>query len=491
MRRAVERGLELARAGASRIVLELPTGYGKTYAAPLFYKALREGGLCSKAIHVMPLRALIRKQIERYASAHPDIKFAYQDGDVLLRDRYVKDPYFREEYVLTTLDSFIHNLAKVPVAEMWKFYKSERPSVRYHIPLAYIYPSCVFLDEAHMAAGSRKELAAVKAAVRFLKELGVPTVVMSATLGEWKRDVFKGFRFVSLGERDEERGGDVKVADPEFERRMSNVAYKVGRVDNIEEVARRKAEEGKRVLVIVNDVCRVQRLSETLGAPAVHSLMTRRDRERAERELDKAQIVVGTDAIGAGVDVDFDVLITEADEVERVAQRVGRVCRNRESCVGEIYFVGEVDEELLKVKNWRLPHKPDSYLRLLRGEAEVDEKHFWFLGTVMKEEVVDTHNLREKLLEEGGSFVRHALLEAEVGEGPEESFTVSLDRLGQLEFEVYVGERRIEPPRSYGDRELMEWLLDVVDEYGDVPRIRVVKYREGLGAVLKKCGEGV
>jgi len=73
---------------------------------------------------------------------------------VTLRERYVKDPYFRGEYVLTTLDSFIHNLLRVPVAEMHKFLERHLRAVHYHIPFAYIYPLlCLHRRGAHSGPG--------------------------------------------------------------------------------------------------------------------------------------------------------------------------------------------------------------------------------------------------------------------------------------------------------------------------------------------------
>ena len=168
MRRAVERAVELAERGEASLVLELPTGYGKTTAGPLLYRAYRKAGLCWKAIHVLPLRAIVENALKDYMKnpGYSDIEFAYQDGDVLLaRSGYRKDPFFVSEYVLTTVDSFVHNLFKAPVTELYKLVEGK--PVHYHIPFAYIYPSCVFIDEAHVAAQDErgKAVAALKAAV--------------------------------------------------------------------------------------------------------------------------------------------------------------------------------------------------------------------------------------------------------------------------------------------------------------------------------------
>jgi len=46
VRNAISRALDLARSGVQHMVLELPTGYGKTVAGPHLYRAYREAGLC-------------------------------------------------------------------------------------------------------------------------------------------------------------------------------------------------------------------------------------------------------------------------------------------------------------------------------------------------------------------------------------------------------------------------------------------------------------
>jgi len=206
MRKAILEALNLARRGVQKVVLELPTGYGKTVAGPHLYKAYREAGLCWRAIHVFPLRAILHKTLESYVQSHPEIEFTYQDGDVALRQRYVKDPYFRGEYVLTTLDSFVHNLLRAPVAELHKLLDRRPRAIHYHVPFAYIYPSCVFLDEAHIAVQdeSGKAAAALKASLEVLRDAEIPVVVMSATLGRWKRDFSRVSSLLSLGRRKRE-----------------------------------------------------------------------------------------------------------------------------------------------------------------------------------------------------------------------------------------------------------------------------------------------
>ncbi|MFZ8810330.1 MAG: CRISPR-associated helicase Cas3' [Pyrobaculum sp.] len=489
MRKAISRALDLARNGAQYMVLELPTGYGKTVAGPHLYRAYREAGLCWRAIHVFPLRAILHRTLSRYVQEHLDIEFTYQDGDVTLRERYVKDPYFRGEYVLTTLDSFVHNLLRVPVAEMHKFLERHLRAVHYHIPFAYIYPSCVFIDEAHIAAQDEagKALAALKASLEVLRGAEVPVVVMSATLGEWKRKFFRDFTFIELGDRYEEEEGRVEVHDDEFERMFSQVKYTVEAIDEVEveKSARKEMEKERRVLVIINNIQKAVDLAKSLGAVLIHSMLTREDRQKAESMLDRARVVVGTSAIEAGVDVSFDVLITSADVAESVVQRVGRVCRYGGACEGKIYLFGKNAETYASVKEWRLPYKEGSYVGLLRRDVEYEHGLYWLLKQMSGFIHVPPEELRKAYLRHGASFVRSALIEVcrDAPPSPERCFTAALDRAADLPISAAVaGSCRLEPPpRCENVGKCVEWLVDAVERCGDAPKLTLERYTPGYG----------
>jgi CRISPR-associated endonuclease/helicase Cas3 len=495
MRLALRRAAELAERGEPGLILELPTGYGKTSAGPLLYRAYRRAGLCWKAIHVLPLRAIVEKALRDFAAAHPDIEFAYQDGDVLLtRDGYRKDPFFASEYVLTTVDSFTHNLFKAPVTELRRLV--EGAPVHYHIPFAYIYPSCVFIDEAHVAAQdeSGRAVAALRAAVKVLREAEAPVAVMSATMGRWKARIFGGLKLITLGREDAERDGAAYIRDPEFECEMRGVRYTARKIEEGQalDVARQKLREGKRALIVVNDVKRAAAWAKALGAPVVHSMLTRRDRRAAMRELEGARegpfALVGTSAIEAGVDVTFDVLISSADEPESVVQRVGRVCRYGPpcggACIGELYFFGNGAERYLAVGEWRLPYAEGSYARLLRDDVREDAGLYAAMLRLAGQIYVHPKTLRNVFRETGYSFVRGALVEActDAEADPEDCFTVSLDRLRKVPIEKFaVDGKEAEGPEGYGEEELARWLEHIVAKYGEFPTAVLKRYEPGYG----------
>jgi len=486
MMRAVAKAAELIRRGEGYIVLELPTGYGKTTAGPALFRAARETGLCWRAIHVFPLRAVLHKTLERFTEEHPDLSFTYQDGDVSLTKKgYVKDPWLSGEYVLTTLDSFAYNLFKIPVAEFYKLVEGRR--IHYHIPFAYIYPSCIFFDEAHVAVEGKRSAAVVSAAANALRGFDIPIVVMSATLGKWKYEVFKDFTFVTLGERDCECGGRaVSVHDPKFQEKFAKTKYDVEVIEegDVAKVARREAEAGKRILVIINDIRRAVELYyelRDLGAVLIHSMLTREDRGRAEGGLGSARVVVGTSAIEAGVDVSFDVLITSADSPESVVQRVGRVCRYGGECRGKIYLFGPGAEKCAEVKEWRLPYKEGSYAPLLSESVEADPGAEWLLTQLASSLYVRQDELRRAFKRYSYSLVRdHALVEVctDASRDQAKCFSASANR---IEFPVLVLKRdgTVEDVDKVDER----WLVKYVEEHGEFPALLAKRYVEGVGPV--------
>ncbi|ABM80498.1 DEAD/DEAH box helicase [Hyperthermus butylicus] len=48
----------------SNAVLVAPTGYGKSKSLPLLLEEAEKAGIAARAVHVLPLRALVRQQYE-------------------------------------------------------------------------------------------------------------------------------------------------------------------------------------------------------------------------------------------------------------------------------------------------------------------------------------------------------------------------------------------------------------------------------------------
>jgi len=391
MREAIERLLGLLEDGRGRVIVELPTGYGKTTAGAEVYRLLNKSTVYpeDRVIHVLPLRAIVEDLAKRLAEKLGEGRVAYQAGVVV--QGVNKEPFFDADYTVTTLDSFVHNMFKAPVTELYTVKR------HYYIPLTRVFTSGVVFDEAHLFTSKDVKMGtAFLTSVKILARMNNPLIIMSATLtstmnGELRKRLGDAV-LIRLGARGEERdtGREVVVWDEDFTGSASvNIKYNVGAV-RMGDVVGRVVEylgSGRRVLVIIDNRGEAVRVYNELRnrgfrVGLVHSLLTRRERLGVISKLGDYDALVGTSAIEAGVDVSFDVLVTTPTSALGLVQRVGRVCRDVEkTCVGDVLLIsdyegnreGLVDYIVKKRVCWRLPFDGDNcvgYKKLLEAFGE-------------------------------------------------------------------------------------------------------------------------
>lgn len=107
--------------------------------------------------------------------------------------------------------------------------------------------------------------------------------------------------------------------------------------------------KGKRVLVVCNTVKRAQAIYQDLievvpNSVMLHGRFILRDREKIEKELDKVQLLVGTQAVEVSLDLDFDVLYTEPAAIDALVQRFGRVNRKGIKGIVPVYICTQGSE---------------------------------------------------------------------------------------------------------------------------------------------------
>ncbi len=380
-RRGIKEALDLFEKGRD-IILIAPTSYGKTQASPVLLELARDAGRAVSLIHVVPLRTLVRRIVEEKFSKEAE-RFAvgYQSMDRI--HGYAKSPYFLRDLMVTTLDSFLLNLYRIPVAEVVKI---ARGFSQGHVfaGLAPIFSSIVVFDEAHIYTGGsdeRSSVAFVRAALQYLSELGVPIVIETATMhSELVLDLYRllegregqkpGVIYVGGPNkqldrlRDKLRDNVIEVRDHDFEN-INSIRWRTEIVNETEalELAKNLCRE-RTVIVIRNTIEKAVKTYETIREKAdcdavlVHSLLSNRDRARAEERIGEIQrkgrgLVVATQVMEAGVEGEASILITDAAPIENLAQRAGRLCRYRGSDTevfrqcreggGEIYVIKPKD----------------------------------------------------------------------------------------------------------------------------------------------------
>jgi len=425
------------------IFFSAPTGYGKSSCTVAIANTLVEkpNPLGERLIHVLPLRSIVedlyRKSRAKQEAGKLSTKLTLGAQAMHILD-VEKSPYMLPRLVYTTIDSFIHNLFKRPVAELYKDHS------HFDVPRYAIYSSFVVFDEAHLFSSEietsedkiqekhSRMLTSFYAAIRALTEASVPVLVMTATMPD---KYIKSISEHSPGNIDlysiEVRPSSSKileeeiscfrrikrfiVKDQEFYRKAyeNNPGFlgKLGEED-IDKVILEQisSHENPKILVVRNTVNKALTTYTKLThkvkglVKILHGRMNVEDRENILKLISEAEsinkgiILVTTQVIEAGVDIDFDMLISDATTFSSLVQRIGRIGRRIEKrkIQPSVYIVnGDGDgiyskklvettlnnlEKIFQRKlnvGWRIPVEDEFFNGLV--------SYKWLLETIYKE----------------------------------------------------------------------------------------------------------
>jgi CRISPR-associated helicase Cas3 len=388
VREGVERVLELLESEVAPSLLsgepkvlhvELPTGYGKSMASARIAERLvsGEGRLAEHAhrvVHVVPTRYLVEDLVAR--SRELLGRTLLVRGQSMFFDPSLKDPYFLSDLVFTTLDSYALNFFKVPVAEV-ELMSAELTRGHFDLPRYAILSAVNVFDEYHLFVPGDTEVdkadyenrawTALCAITRHLVASGVPVVLETATP---RLDALpqllqcaecagaKPVRVALKMRKDTPASNVVAVHDEDFAAKLEGARYETELVsgklaDTAEALAPRMT---KPLLVACNNVRTAVDVYEKLKGLdlevyLLHALFTLGDRKRKLRELrelikhGREVVVVATQVIEVGVDLDFASIITDAAPLAPLVQRVGRVNRRLEAKGAEVLVVHDESQE--------------------------------------------------------------------------------------------------------------------------------------------------
>ncbi len=363
-RKGIEETLYLLEQGEN-VVLIAPTGYGKTTLTKVLGKAASKGNnFFNRIIHVLPYRAIVQDLYLKLLDEKKKLEIksvGAQDMD------YHDAPYYLKKVNITTLDSFVLNLFKVPVDEFAKVMKGN--GSHFEVPRGMIYSSVVIFDEFHLFAEEGKAITSTLASIDALIDGGVPLLVMTATLPKCLAEELKerGFKFVEANDFNVKREIEVEFVDDPYS----------------------ALEKGVKTLMVFNTreeaIEAYQKVKEMGFHPLlIHSKFNSADRKKKVEEIlkvskgeSKYDVVIATQVIEAGIDVSFDLLITEACPADSLIQRAGRVARyGGKGTVkvfpfrGKVYDLEEVEATMSKLKETK---RIDSFLLdVLKRGVNVD-----------------------------------------------------------------------------------------------------------------------
>ncbi len=340
----------------ARALLLAPCGSGKTLAAWRWIAAQVRERSAAHLLFLYPTRATAKEGFRDYVSWAPEAALMHATSAFDLEGMFANpsDPrdknHYEVERRLFSLGFWGRRAFSATVDQFLAFLQYGYGPV---CMLPVLADSVVVIDEVH--SFDRNMFSALK---EFLKRFDVPVLCMTATLPNDRRDELVNECGLTLYT---DKPGKLKVTSeaPRYRLRQTTEGEARERI-------RAALAEGRRVLWVVNQVKRAQQAALRLAcdfegregqaalqvAPGVpllcyHSRFKLADRVkrhdavvRAFRKGQPAALAITTQVCEMSLDMDADLLVTEACPVTSLIQRMGRC--NREQDPRPLARSGEV-----------------------------------------------------------------------------------------------------------------------------------------------------
>jgi CRISPR-associated endonuclease/helicase Cas3 len=363
------------------IVLIAPTGSGKTEFALLWAKENKK-----KLIYTLPLRVALNDLYLRFHNENG----GYFESDFLgilhstsfleyLNEEKLGKPLDIDEKK-TTAALFSYPLTLTTSDQVFlsslKYYGFDK--------LISVYPtSSIVVDEIQTY---NPEMAAIIIkTLKIIEELNGSILIMTATFPPYFREFIKDNEYIKI---------DLERVDEEIKNQVKNYNIKRHKIKvldfglflyddgelkineqsfkKVKEILTQEENKDKNILIILNNVGKAIKIFEELEKDneikkrviknlnneeiplLLHSRIIEKEKSERIRTIkealksgEKGMILVSTQIVEASVDIDFDLLITEASPIDSQIQRWGRIYRNRKSHYDEdspnILILADID----------------------------------------------------------------------------------------------------------------------------------------------------
>lgn len=359
--------------------LNLPTGLGKTFISLSFAlrlkNKLKEFGIIPRIIYALPFLSIIEQNAQVFEKIIKANGIC-PDSDILLKHHHLSEVYFRvredeyesdeakilvegwnSEIIVTTFAQLFHTLVSNRNRNIRKFHK--------------LANSIIILDEVQSVP--TKYWLLIKKLLNQLSET-MNTYIIFSTATE---PLIFG------------RGETVKlVKNDSYFNSLDRVSLisEIDKTITIEDLYERKSDQDKATLYILNTISAAKKFynliksdSESKTYLSTHIIPKERLKRIEEIRKGKYKIVVSTQLVEAGVDVDFDIVIRDLAPLDCINQSAGRCNRNDKrkgivkvvkikDSVGKSYASYIYDPVLLDITE-----------KLLSHTRETKEKEFLWL----------------------------------------------------------------------------------------------------------------
>lgn len=333
------------------ILIEAPMGTGKTETALTASEILSAKCHTNGIFYGLPTQATSNAMLPRLAlwltaeqgryglklmhSKANSVK-AYQDLDKNTDNVFINSWYNRklgslEHFTIGTIDQLL------------QMSLSQRHLAFKHLAFS---GKTVIIDEVHTYDSYMQSY--LQKALKWLGEYHVPVIALSATLTHKIRQSLVS----SYLQRDVElptnlayplltytENSIVKQQNKFANSQSKAVTIKSFTKDEPQQIAQKADElvnQGGICGIIVNSIARAQDIAKEIKAPKIllHSSFLAKDRSIIEAQIlktiknrPKKLVIIGTQVLEQSLDLDFDVLITDAAPMDLLLQRIGRLWR--------------------------------------------------------------------------------------------------------------------------------------------------------------------
>ncbi|SNQ60759.1 CRISPR-associated helicase Cas3' [Candidatus Methanoperedens nitratireducens] len=371
-----------------------PTGSGKTEGAIAW--ALTNKKSNGKILYVLPNQVLTNSIYERLVKYFGEKNVGLLHSSALLYqilnrvDTDEPEQYDPNEFVPNKNEKEMHRLNKMMFRPIMVTTVDQllmtafNGNKRWSVIMGEVMGGAIIFDEVHAYDGHM--LALLERVARELRDYS-KMLFMSATMPKNLID----FLSKLLGMDGEDhvikdisllqnaRNEYIPVVDKKGELKLLFDNNKIPKetLNDIEKFI----ENGKRVAIVCNTVRTSQEIYRQLESNenimCLHSRFIAKDRREKENRLKKdktksrheqswPQILVATQVIECGMDIDYDILFTEGAPLEAIIQRAGRVNRERGTDKGRVY-VFQQDEAS---KRFYPPEITEKGLKILNAKAK-------------------------------------------------------------------------------------------------------------------------
>ena len=375
-----------------QLLLSAPTGSGKTEAALLWSDNNQSETLGNRVFYVLPYTASINAMYNRLKKLVYDDKIGMLHGKAAY---FVYQQLVDRDY--TPQDAAVSARQDVDLTrKICRPYKVLTPfqllkaffGIRgFEMQMAEMSQGLFIFDEIH--AYDPHTTALILTMIKKLREdYDAKFCIMTATMPKFLKQMIN------------DAIGEATPVEMAAEERDKFTRHRVRLLDeNIQDTIPQiedRLNQGQRVMVVCNTVKQAQNVFKELQevveedkAKLLHSRFILRDRERIEKELEDADLLVGTQAVEVSLDIDFDCLFTELAPIDALIQRFGRINRKRQKGICDVYICKEGGE------NDKYIYSTERVERTKNAFASVDILHESTIQSLIDEVYGNGYNEKE------------------------------------------------------------------------------------------------